>query len=337
MNLADLPAAATVQDLRRLLGASLDLPPEYRGGLSSHLPMALQSLQSLGASAERMQQFQARYVQRFEEASPPPRGAVVADWRAQLGGGGDAFAALLTTFRQALSEDGEDAVLRRVVPELLPGVAAAAFHGVIRTAHAIEAGHREELAAALAYWGWRWQSLAPPPVPPRLLAFDDWSARLADQSRHLTMPAGLISTRMAAAVASPTYQALAAALPPLPDLLPRLARLALERYLETRNFTVLHMITGLRALRVLSPWLGAEADLQPVLVRAFAAAHIAANLGADAGPAKGEILHRSWPEVIALAIASEDEHVVKLVHACRDEALHYGDARYLAAASLAVG
>ena len=47
----------------------------------------------------------------------------------------------------------------------LPGVAAAAFHGLIRTAHAVQSGHAGEVAAALAYWAWRWQPLAPARVP----------------------------------------------------------------------------------------------------------------------------------------------------------------------------
>ena len=92
--------------------------------------------------------------------SPTPRRQ--CDWLA-LRGQTDAFAPLRATFAAALARDGRDAVLRAALPALLPGVAAAAFHGVIRTAHAVEAAHDGELAAALAYWAWRWQPLAPAP------------------------------------------------------------------------------------------------------------------------------------------------------------------------------
>ena len=66
----------------------------------------------------------------------------------------------------------------------LPGVAAAAFHGLIRTAHAVQSGHAGEVAAALAYWAWRWQPLAPPPQGGEALPFDDWAARLDRRCTH---------------------------------------------------------------------------------------------------------------------------------------------------------
>jgi len=305
--------------LHILLDANLELPPEYREGLSNHLPMALQALQSMGASRSRLQAFNAHYRRHFD--GPVPAVA-------------PAFAALLARFDQALQQEGEVVVLRRELPGLLPGVAAAAFHGAIRTAHALQAGHRRELAAGLAYWAWHSQPLQAPAAASQLLAFDDWAQRLRQQAAGWRSSAPLISDRMADATQAPVYRALAGALAPTPDLLQRLAGLALETYLLSRNFTVLHMITGLRALRVLLPHAGELPDLQPLLQRVFTAAYLAANIKPLAAPPpKGDA---SWARLCETATRSNDDHTIKLVHACREEAAVYGEARYLEAAALAL-
>ena len=131
----------------------------------------------------------------------------------------------------------------------------------------------------------------------------------------------LISIRMDQATQGAVYQSLADALQPFADLqsaIASLAALAAERYVASPNFTVLHMITGMRALRVLSPWIESEEGVQPILIRAFTAAYLAARV-VPLAVAPEPHLHM-WPEVIAAAIASDDDHVIKLVHACREEA-----------------
>jgi Questin oxidase-like len=339
--LAERPVTPASAMLHTLLDANVGLPPEYRGGLTNHLPMALQALHAMGASSRRMLDFYANYARRFEWRVGARGAAPVADWRVLRGQGEhypEGFHALVATFERTLARDGESAVLRHVLPELLTGVAAVAFHGVIRTAHAVQAGHRAELAHALAYWAWRWQPLpqvpAPAPAAVATLSFDAWADRLVNESVGQNITAPLISLRMSLAAETPTYLALGAALQPVPDLLRQLAGLALQRYLASRNFTVLHMITGLRALRVLLPWIADVQALQPVLVRAFTAAYLAAQLKPQAS--RPMLKESSWPEVMAAAIANDDDHVIKLVHACHEEFAAYGDSSYLEAAILAV-
>ena len=338
MNAATVEAqpkpSSSAQTLQSLLDANLNLPPEYRGGLSNHLPMALQALQSLGAGAERMQAFHATYSQRFERRKALPLAEPAADWRLLRGQGDErTHASLVATFEQAIAREGESVVLRRLLPDLLQGVAGAAFHGVIRTAHAVQSGHRGELARALAYWAWRWQDLTLPDPVGVPLTFEDWSERLVNESSPERFAAPSISRRMALATASPVYLSLGAALAPQADLLQCLAGLALGTYLKSGNFTVLHMITGLRAVRVLLPWVEDAQALHPIIVRAFTAAYLAAQIKPMAmQPVSAS---PSWPDVIAAAIASDDDHVIKLVHACREEFSAYGDARYLEAAALA--
>ncbi len=335
-NLHDAP-------LHALLDANLQLPPEYSNQLTSHLPMALHALHSLGASAQRMQDFYTRYTSRFSSRGETlPRLAYAssgdAPWWTLLSQD-DAYATLQARFTADVEALGVPATLSLLLPELLPGVAAAAFHGVIRTAHALESGHQGELAAALAYWAWRWQPLTPPappaPVAP-LLDVQAWSHQLVAQSVGWHSSGSLISIRMAHASHSDIYQNLASALAPAIGVRTRIAELAavaVRCYVQQPNFTVLHMVTGLRALRMLLPWLPDTPAMQAVLVNCFVAAYMAAQIvPADAAP---EVAYREWPDVIAAAIASHDDHVIKLVHACREEQAAYGHGPYLLAATLA--
>ncbi len=324
----------SAETLLGLLDAHLHLPAEYQDQLTSHVPMALHALCRLGASPARMQAFYDRYAQRFGSRLAEPPGAVVCDWVALLGQE-NAYPALHATMAALLARDGVDATLRSVLPALLPGVAAAAFHGLIRTAHAVETGHVPELAAALAYWAWRWQPLAAPDHVAPALAFAPWSQRLVREAPSGFRDGPLISIRMGLATQTPVYRVLAAALQPATDIRASVARLAAwaaERYAGGPNFTVLHMITGLRAVRVLLPWLAGASDVQALLVRAITAAYLAARV--KELPIAPEPQLHTWPEVIAAAMTSDDDHVIKLVDACREETAVYGEGHYLRVAGL---
>lgn len=339
--------------LHRLLDQSQQFSPEYGGRLSNHLPMALHALHALGANEARLQSFFNAYATSHlaNRATPAmddsPKagcaGGESLDWQACLGQLA-AFNALRRHFSAMLSRQGRDAVLREVLPELLPGVAAAAFHGAIRTAHAVESEHEGELASALAYWTCRWQPLPAPltdgtPLP--MLGLDAWAERLRHEARTWCGDAPLIFLRMQQASATPSLASLAVALAPAisgRDRLAELARHALTLYLESRSFTVLHMITGLRALRVLSAWFDLDAaPVQPLLARVFVAAFMASGAQRrDLSLVIAAALRQraSWQALAAAAVQADDEHEIKLVHACREEMAVYGDERYLHAAAL---
>jgi len=166
------------------------------------------------------------------------------------------------------------------------------------------------------------------------LAALDARLRIADTG---WTPAGrLIVDRMREATRTAAYRQLAGRRVERPLVaLGDLARAAAARYAATRNFTVLHLVTGARAARVLGPWLSrCEAALAP-LWHAVAAASLASR-AATAPPARPAVESLSWPEVRARAIASDDDHVVKLVHAASSQVAFDPDPVWLAAARVAV-
>ena len=316
------PAHEPSPALHQLLDQGLAYPPEFGAGLSSHLPMALAALDGLGADATRLRSFFASYVRRFNGRTPPSAAQPLADWPAQRGQFA-MFAPLQANFADVLARKGRDAVLREALPLLVSGIGAAAFHGAIRTAHAVESRHDGELAAALAYWAARWMPLPAPAAGPLIDGVADWldaiyTAWQRDAASRRDA-GGLISARMQEAAQSDTYRGWAGRLGTAErnsaDLLHQLALAAAARYAATRNFTVLHMATGARAARVLAPWLPAAADALAPLWSAVAAASMASGVAPAAARAVADDNVPAWPELRARACASDDDHVIKLVHA----------------------
>lgn len=337
----DAPGHSPDAAFDQLLDLGAALGPEYGAGLSSPLPMALSALRALGANPARLRQFFDGYAGRFSggtegESDPVPAGGWLA-----LRGRYAAFASLAAHFGAELQRRGPDATLRACLPALMPGVAAAAFHGLIRTAYAADASRPAELASALAYWACRWLPLSPR-MPDPLSAdfgetprgFEAWSQQLLASETQPRPPGRMIVDRVGAVLRQESYARLAGRLAVEPDTLAMLAALAVDRYNASRNFTVLHLVTGCHAMRMLLPWLeGPEAALGH-FANAFAAAYLACGIEPGASTLASAGLE--WPEIIARAIRSDDDHVIKLVHTCRAEAAVYGDAVYRHAAGLVV-
>jgi hypothetical protein len=300
-------APATLAQLHHLLDAGSALSSTYRVRLSNHLPMAQQALLELGASAERLQAWTESYQAKLEPrvAAHPARVDAPRDL-----GRPDSDAAWRAHFAARIAETGAGAALREALPLLLPGVGAAAFHGLIRTGHAVLAGHDGELAAGLAHWAAHALPLRAADGPPLLLA--GWLAALQSLPHPGYPPGAIISDRMAAWAATPGFAAVAGRLHLESDTLRDIAWLAARTYAVTGNFTVLHLLTASHAMTVLQPWLPAGEPL-----RGFSVAAAAGLLASGAAPAVG--LDRppthSWPALIAAACAQDDEHAIKLVHA----------------------
>lgn len=300
------------------------LTPEYGRQLSSHLPMALAALDALGAGAGRLDQFSATYRATHPLAEQPPAGRALRDWPALLGLF-DSLPDLRASLSRVQAEQGHDALLAQALPRLLESPGATAFHGLIRVAHALESGVDAELVEALAYWASRWQPLpeAPPTTLPMVTDPAAWLDTLDDawRAQPTDSDAPLIAQRMQTLARGPAWRGHAGRLDlgaqPPEALLAALARAAAERYARSRQFTVLHMLTGLRAAAVLHARQPLPAAAWPRLRDAVAAASGVSGLwrspAADLPPADADV--DDWGPLARRACAQDDDHVVKLVHA----------------------
>ena len=317
--------------LRQHLDDGAKWDAEYGHNLASHLPMALTALARLGADDQRLTRFCSRYAQRLHAAQPLEPWPAGDAWQGRFGDP-CAWPAYRSLFNDWLDHEGAPAVLAQALPPLLRGVGAAAFHGPIRVAYAVAAGHSHELADALAYWACRWFSLGPAPTAGRERDPAALLARLHLAPSHRP----LIAERMALAAAQPAFGRGVRGLHiDAGTTLQILASQAARLYAQTRNFTVLHLVTSAHALRVLLPWVDADEAAAALgdYWLAFAAGHAASGLAGAPAAALSPLALEPWPEIVAAALASDDDHFIKLVDSCREQERAYGGEVWREAAS----
>jgi hypothetical protein len=263
-------------------------------GFVNHAPMGCEALAALGRPDD---------VDRWSRAPEPGNPAVTPQrpghfvWDEALG---DArrTAEWLGFFDRAVNDDGWAPVVALWVPRLLPGLAAALFHGAIRTAHAVRAAagadtpaRRAEVARSLGYWAACWTP--------------------GEKADPFGAPApGDLGRAVAEAAAG-----------------------GARRYLTRPNIFNLHGITGAMALAILVDHIDEGAGAGGLAQ--LRAEHVA--LYGDTAPATdatgtGVTAH----ELADAAVASGDVHAVKLVEACRRGRRATGDEVFDAAAERVV-
>lgn len=309
------PAAppSVPERLKPLLDAQAGFDWLDADGFADHRPMALHALARLGADGARLQAFARREQARLRPAPAPQAWPVGDAWFSRLGERA-AWPAYRDLFAQWLEHEAAGDVLQQVLPRLLQGSAGGAFHGLIRTAHAVAAAHRGELADALATWAACWAPLGQPrpDIAPRTR---DPEAVLRQLAVVRSRSPSLAGAQRAAA-AAPGFDALAATLQLDATQVPQLAALAAMAYAATGDFGVLHLVTSALALEELLPFVDPDdgealANARASWWRGFMATVSAAGLVPAPAPAA-----RPWPELVAAALASDDAHTLKLVDAC---------------------
>jgi hypothetical protein len=324
----------------RAIDALSATSPEYRGGLTDHAAMAVEALARLDPAA--IDPFVARYYPRLRPMSAEPDVAL------------HPFPSLVARERESLDRDGVGATLaRHATATLAPGVVGAAFHGLLRVAHAARAlargDHptlRDELARGLAYATLRTEHL--PPRPPRAshtsdLTLDEALAALPPAVDALVDAPGLITgTLLARAAAHPTLGAVRARLrlddDPVraaSDLRRAAVRLMTEgeRHPESL-FTILHGVTGMDAVCGLVPHLPRDAarSLVDAAGEALLALRVAYIGRLRATPVTTPA--DRFAAVRARAVSSLDDHAIKLAAALDEAERERPDPRHAVALAL---
>ncbi len=312
-----------VIDLVDLFVAHRDDAAHYGEGLSNHLPMALAALAEMGASPERARRFAARYV------SSHGLGRMNDDQRARRD---EALA--------RIRADGLTPTVATTLAIFANSIGADAFHAAIRLAYAVRSKVDDETAAALAY-ARACHFPIEGPVSPILVDAATALALLAEV-RVEAGTRGLIATRAARVGANPAFAPLAAVTPPLAAI-DDLATAAAAAFARNGNFTSLHVMTATHAFRDLSAWFDdGGASAMPPFWRAYAATALVAGdlpaLERDELETLRAQAPARWEPLLAAAVESDDDHVVKatytawcLERAIGDRVFRTAAARYLAA------
>lgn len=318
--------------------------PEFEGWLSNHGPMAVEAMVRRG-QARRVHGWLDGYMRRLDEV---PRGTVpIDDWCAALGEPrrlGD----WLAYFAREVAERPWRTVLETWWPRLLPGIAAGATHGVIRTGHAVHAllerddgPRRAELGQALGYWAARWQPVpvvaptgtaGPAAALPAVPRVPEQGGGINHRIGQLPDVAGWTHALAALRPASGAAQAR--------ELIAGLADAAALRYpLIAHGSAVMlvHSATAPTAVLRTLPVLPEEMWV-PSLSAAWAAAAAVTAAYAPAEPAAPDALPAapgSPDEAFERAVRHGDEHVIKLADTCADVYARTGDAAALTAVARA--
>ncbi|MCR9245300.1 MAG: questin oxidase family protein [bacterium] len=316
--------------------------PSYRGGLSNHGPMTAEALVSLGRH-DAVIDWVKRYRARLEDPLKPRARIAAPKWREALGDrsrGGD----WEQWFQNELAESPWREVVARWVPRLAPGMAAAGLHGVIRAGHAVcsiavveNPLRRAELARALAYWATEYLELPGRYSRPGKLAPASALAhvpRLPDDQR---LGRGLISTELRDLIGFEAFPAVIDLVDPSagsPTFLSDLIATFAGTFTNTtvKSFDFLHAVTGAAAVAELTPYVapadqaGVKACIWQVNGALFAR-YSRPGLDAAVEPRESADFER----LAKLAVASGDEHTIKLTAACRREWQRNQDHRLLTA------
>ncbi len=307
----------------RLLADARTFGPLYGPGFSNHLPMALIALERMGAAPPVLERFAGAYRARLR---PAGMAELVEDPRTLLGRQRN-YAGLERFFVQAVDAGGEAAVLRHWLPVLMPGLAAAGFHAMIRLAYGLEAGDRGELCAALAFWVLAYKAV---PVPEQRTdaALAAIAARVATAAGDLHGAGPTIGARMAAVERHPALLGAQ----PVSITLPDVAAFALDAFYASEDFMLLHAVTACHAFRSVATWF----DDQDGALRQLWQAVLVVWLAAVRQGPRARQAGIGWDEIMQRATGSADDHVIKLCWTARAGHAAYCDTRYRDIAARAV-
>ncbi|TFW27581.1 questin oxidase family protein [Massilia horti] len=320
------------QACSKLLADTRHYAPMYGHRQANHLPMALVALDRLGADPPTLSGFAERYVRRLR-LRPAARAAL--DPHEYLGSADD-FARFAAFFEQRISESGLDAVLRDWMPVLMPGLAGAAFHALIRFGYAVDTAIEGEIAHALAFWASEYVCL-PLSLDPAQGTLEEIAVRLRSRVASYTLEPGIITDKLLEiswhpALAGPVLQ------PKEPPGLEQIARFALEAYRKHADFTLLHVLIACHAFRLALPYASDKALALRYMWQGALVAYL--TVVPPAQPGEQDLLpdaELTERDIAALAMRAEDDHVTRLCYAALSEWRQYGEPAYLqvAARSLA--
>ena len=318
--------------------------------LTNHGPMAVEVLVRRGR-AEVVPGWVDGYIRRLDEL-PGAIGEITDTSWAEALGDGCRIGDWTGYFTRQLAEQPWRQVLAAWWPRLLPGIAAGATHGVIRTGHVVRtllAGPEDqaaldELAHALAFWAARARCVPACGTPTGRL--DPFAA--LDAVTRIPSQQGNLAARFGQLAEGPGWRSSVARLHPAsgPDQVPArltdLVTAATLRYLShghgqpvllvhtaTAPNAVLHALPALPADQWV-PSLNAAWATTAAIFAAYAPPERAAPRSAPPAAGRGAVA-----DLLDRAVAHGDEHVIKFADTAAEVYTRTGDVDALAAAHYA--
>lgn len=314
------------RDCAQLLEAGSRYHVHYGDRLANHLPMVLIALDRMNANRSQL-------AHAFDRSTPhlgPRPGSPVEDIQdvAHCRNREDLFASALHYYEQQLKQLGIARCLQQELPRLLPAIATAAFHGLIRTAYGVDARHLEEIAMGLAYWNLDYHALdSSNQLAP--LSAADLIEQLAEKFPEVPLAPGNIADHMQSVTGQPGW--MDTPIQPEQLGLEDIAQVAIRAYLGTHDFTLLHGVTGCHALRLILPYCTDQQAALRYFWQGLVIAYLSTGPKAIQPVDTREIedIAERQAEIRTRALASDDDHVIKLAYSALEEFHYYGSDAYL--------
>jgi hypothetical protein len=316
-------------------------------GTTNHCPMALIALAHLGASSTQLEHFFERWTtehaikkHQLDQESVLPGDY---DWTNSLNQLPH-FSRLSLWFLQRLQLERIHAILSEVIQRVPFAPATNAFHSIIRVGYGLQQNYPSEIAAGLSSYVVG-HLVLPLPDESTVCAMSAESGLIQLQSTFSgsSWNSSMITERLRKIAQDTRFRSQLPRAPQYPanseQFLIDLSALAVRLYLTTKDFTILHMVTGTYAAKLIESKLE-DYQLQRMINSvwsAYCAAYV--SVGApdlnEAHLIHGFSREPDWAPLIEAALESDDDHQIKMIYTCWREFSNSRNLDYWYAAQLA--
>jgi hypothetical protein len=230
--------------------------PEYANGLSNHLPMAIEALLSMQATADQIDRYHKAASTKLEILSSQEPEPIIENWQdaMKIAGQFKYYLSLRSFFDRQIASDPKNPIIAVFIKRLAPALSCAAFHPLIRLAHAISAKNCDEIASAFAYWVYAYKELTWPNNA--LVSSSSLSQTITSLLDDHPWPTGrlgdfMVTVDMMRVREQTSFERLNFKPDSRKINLEEIEESILNLYLASDDFTVLHGVTGTYAVRVL--------------------------------------------------------------------------------------
>lgn len=283
--------------------------PVHHGALTNHLPMYQTSMRTLGFNEETIQNKSSAYIVSKDLKD-------LTDSQVDLTDFEEAYLRQVDVYRSLLAEGPIDQVIRDFMVDKKEMMASGLFHGLIRLGFAVKEGDLEELAKALSYFHVVAETLTiEAGGGPAAVAKDAWNGLMAlRKSMTINFTHGSTMLKADQILGIKDLMDQVTDIEVVEDTEKRMGFIFANWYLKTRDFYVLHVITGYQALLEMKPYLS---DFDEWLQSYWRMAQIFSLFTEERLPII-KISVSPWQDVMKEALAMTDVHDIKLFYACKD-------------------
>lgn len=309
-----------------------DYASDYNGGLSSHIPMVSYSLYELGVPFNEIEKYLDNTIERIKISKEnfTKIYSINDDNFEEYLGSSNSFGSYYEYFSKKLNESNYLDVIGEFLPKLIKGVAARAFHPLIRLSFAVRSENVEEVIKSLSYFA--------ETFVPHKFAFLPSKAEnplealkvLVESVKNDDYSGNLIADRIGNIYKFDGFKKNAFTLKgDYEELVLQLDKIINKLFVETKNFTILHGVTSKEAIKTLLPLV----KNKEYVLQNYWIAILASYISIDSPEIKDLNIDipedlPDFKEIIRANINSNNDHSIKLANSCRIEFERCGDTVY---------